>query len=131
MDGCFGNTKVRASDLDGIVSHASRHFLVLETKSPNVEVPDGQAILFERQLAAGNYTLFLVWGRNNMPERIVVCREDGSVEDYPEADLETLRRLVAAWWRDQDSYWSTPNPIRNHLERWRERLSRAIVYPNP
>lgn len=50
LNGCFGGTRIRVSDLDGIVERNGR-FLVIEAKPINYRISGGQAMLFSRLAA--------------------------------------------------------------------------------
>ena len=93
--GCFGDSKVMPSDIDGIIE-AGGHFLLIETKSPGVEIPRGQQRMFDALVKTGYFTVIVVWGYQSTPEVMQIW---GKTERKP-ADLNDLRRVVK-WWHDK------------------------------
>jgi hypothetical protein len=103
LDGCFGNRGISPTDLDGAVER-NKHLLVLETKSPGVEVPKGQEILFKSLVETAKAKVVVVWGRRNQPERARLYdsfHPDGM--DIDDVDLPRLRSYVTRWfeWADK------------------------------
>ena len=98
LDGCFGNSNIRPTDLDGFVERNGQ-FLVLEAKSPNAEIPEGQRRTFEELRRTGLFTIVIVWGPKNRPQSMQVLTKQN---DYPyeKADKQTLRNVVA-WWYEK------------------------------
>lgn len=97
LDGCFGESKIKTSDIDGIIEHHG-YFLVLESKLPNVNIPQGQEILLRQlgRIPYGLFTVFVIWGFPQHPERLRLIT---STVDYTEnADLERLRYRVNRWY---------------------------------
>lgn len=72
LRGCFGETKIEPTDIDGCVERNGQ-FLVLETKAPTASVEQGQQITFDRMLSTGRFTVIIVWGETNKPERNKLC----------------------------------------------------------
>lgn len=96
LDGCFSGTRIRVSDLDGIVER-NGEFLVIEAKSAGAPIPKGQAIMFERMVRTGRHTVFVFWGQPSTPERMRVYSAKFPAGTEFETDLDGARRLVAAW----------------------------------
>lgn len=69
LKGCFGDTKIMPTDVDGLVERNGL-FLVLETKQSGAEVPQGQLITFQQLAKTGKFTIFIIWGKKHWPERI-------------------------------------------------------------
>lgn len=67
LDDCFGGTRIRVTDLDGVVERKG-HFLYLEAKSPGKDVPKGQQIMFNHLIAEKNKAVLVIWGKPNVPE---------------------------------------------------------------
>lgn len=93
LAGCFGeeNKYFSPTDIDGIVEKKG-YFLLLETKNPGKEIPDGQKIMFDRLIRRG-FTIIIIWGKPGEPEKI---------QQWPHkprpANLEYLRMIVSAWY---------------------------------
>lgn len=100
LRGRFGETKIEPTDIDGFVERNGQ-FLVLEAKAPGVSVKDGQQIAFDRLLSTGKFTIIVVWGSTNNPERLRVYTQKRKW-DYKTADLDTLRGIVSWWFRKTD-----------------------------
>ncbi len=66
LNGCFGSTKIRVSDGDGMVERNS-HLLLFEAKLPNNPIPEGQRRMFCSLQATGLVTTFVIWGQPNKP----------------------------------------------------------------
>ena len=69
LNDCFGETKIRVTDIDGSVERYS-HQLILETKRPNVPIPEGQLIKFINLNRTGLTTVIAIWGNANNPEQM-------------------------------------------------------------
>lgn len=100
LDNCFQGTKIKVSDIDGIVERKGQ-FLILECKSPNVELPAGQKIMFDNMAKTGLFTVIVVWGEKNKPERMKILRKtkkgDFFEKDYKITEKE-LRQAVGQWY---------------------------------
>lgn len=96
LNGCFAGTKIRVSDLDGIVER-NGEFLVLEAKSPDVPLKKGQRIMFEQMVKSGHHTVFVLWGTPSTPERICVFSSKHPTGWEQTTSLVEAQRLVAAW----------------------------------
>lgn len=70
LDSCFGNTRIRVSDLDGMVERKNRH-LVIEGKGPGVPVKKGQEILFASLVKKG-FAIIVIWGNPDKVEQMSV-----------------------------------------------------------
>ena len=105
LDGCFGETRIRPTDIDGLVERNGR-FLLIEAKSPGVEIKTGQMITFKKLIDTGCFTVLLVWGERNQPQRITLMTPH-ITKEYETASLDTLRGITRSWftWANQ-----TPAP---------------------
>ena len=102
VDGCFGNTRIKPTDLDGFVERNGR-FLILEGKRGTTEVKRGQDILHRNAVASGLFWVVRLWGTPpNKVDRIQVLTPNGEW-DYPEADNRKLRAVVNEWWKWADN----------------------------
>ena len=102
LDGCFGNTKIRVTDLDGLVER-NGHFLFIEAKSSGVGVPRGQQILFDRLIESGRNTVLVVWGEPNRPE---MARLWGGTEFG--TDEAGVQAIVRDWFQyaSKEAQWT-------------------------
>jgi len=95
LDGCFGNTNIKVSDLDGFVERKGKT-LFIETKAPTVvKIKDGQQIAFDAWVKNG-MTVFVVWGYPGNPIKVRIWPKNEM-----ECDLQKLRDLVSRWY-----YWA-------------------------
>jgi hypothetical protein len=102
LNECFQGTNIRVTDIDGFVERNGR-FLVIETKKPNEEVPQGQSITFEALVRTGVFTIFVVWGARGIPQEIKVLTRDGrNNKHYLKADMGLLQKIVTEWFRFAD-----------------------------
>jgi hypothetical protein len=104
LRGCFGETRIEPTDIDGFVERNGR-FLVIETKAPYVEVKTGQMITFKRLIDTGYFTIVLVWGKPGKPEKIVLMTRQTTIE-YDSVDIEKLRKIVGSWFE-----WANHTPV--------------------
>jgi hypothetical protein len=91
LDGCFGETKIAATDIDGMIER-NGEFLVIETKTEGQDIPQGQRIFYDRLASKSGFTVMIVWGDPGIPSEIQFWGR----QKY-RADLDALRRAVAAW----------------------------------
>lgn len=104
LDGCFGDTNIRITDVDGLVERNGM-YLLLEAKSPGVQIKKGQAIMYERLARLRCFTVLIVWGKANQPERIQVTSYKSS-RTIENASIESLRGVVKEWyeWANSQTY---------------------------
>lgn len=102
LDGCFGKTRVKASDIDGVVYQNGR-FLFLEKKFPlgYVDQPQMRAI---RTLVEKGYSWIVFWCERSDGRDISMMRVFG-IEGYDStkrisATYEDFRAAVKAWWTE-------------------------------
>lgn len=109
--GCFGNTKIRPSDIDGIVD-AGGHLLLLEGKDKqDGGLDEGQGRLFRNLRYPKSVASLIWWG--NPPEGPVdrlrydppvplLVPQRGSIGTVHPASLDDLRAVVDEWHRWAD-----------------------------
>lgn len=107
LDGCFGDTKIRPTDIDGYIEH-NGCFLFIEAKSPGANLPFGQEKGFKELIKAldGRGVYFVVWGERNKPEKMRVYyvsrNPDGKstlkISDDTE-DIDSFRQSVCNWYK--------------------------------
>jgi hypothetical protein len=90
--GCFGETKIKPTDIDAIVERKG-NFLVFETKTPGIEVPQGQMILLNNLVKTGYFTVMIIWGKMN-PEKFIVMFRNWKKEYY---GVEEAKNIVTKW----------------------------------
>lgn len=114
LDSCFGNSRIRVSDLDGIVERNGR-FLVIEAKSSGAPVTTGQRRMFDAMASSGLFTVIVLWGDANKPERMrVTTRHDGRVVSVErQAGIEDVRQMVTRWYRYANTFTRTNHQIDN------------------
>ena len=100
LDGCFGVTRIKPSDIDGIIERNGK-FLVIETKLPGVEIPTGQDILLKALAAKEDFMVLCVWGYPGQPEKLVFWI-NGSPLIIDPSTLANLRFIVSAWFQYAD-----------------------------
>jgi hypothetical protein len=101
LSGCFGNSRIRVSDLDGIIERNGR-FLVLEAKSHGASVSTGQRRMFDEMAKTGVFTIIVLFGETNNPQRMRVTtqQEDGRVVSVEkQASMADVRDMVQRWYR--------------------------------
>jgi hypothetical protein len=96
FDGCF-TPKIKPTDVDGLVERNGR-FLLIETKGKDVQdLTRGQAITYQALAELGVFTILVMFGDRNCPQRAMIIRENGDFEHYLKTDLEEMREVVADW----------------------------------
>lgn len=98
LNGCFGDTKIAPTDVDGLVEH-NGHFLMLEAKNSGVTIPVGQAILHNAWLSY-RHSLIVIYGDPGKPTRLE-CYLFGSRKPRisDPATIELLRAMVNYWFK--------------------------------
>ena len=99
LDGCFGETKIKPTDIDGFVERKGK-FLAIETKAPEVEIPQGQEIMF-KQMAKIGITVFVVWGTTNTPTKLKIFYKN-MIDGPLDCNTEYLRERVSNWFSFAD-----------------------------
>ena len=96
LDGCFGNTMIKPSDIDGVIER-NGNCLFLEHKRRGVPLKEGQRRLFQALARQGN-TVIVYWESDDVITRIVLMTCNGVETRGPaESSLEILRSIVE-WW---------------------------------
>lgn len=93
LNDCFGETKIRVTDVDGLIER-NGHFLLIETKMPKQEIPVGQAILFEKFAREERHHVLIVWGYKNKP---VAAQFWG--RPVMDADEQSLKAIIRRWFK--------------------------------
>lgn len=95
LDGCFGNTKIKPTDIDGCIERKGRK-LYLETKQPGASVPQGQMWTLLSHVDDG-HTLMIIWGSDKNVETIHLYTPFEGPIVYENAGMARLRWLVKEW----------------------------------
>jgi len=99
LNGCFGNTKIKPTDVDGLVER-NGHFLVLEAKRPGVKIKAGQWWTINALRNTGLFTTIIIWGERNQPEQMQVIYPIPYAPKQPEkAGITELRDIVSRWFQ--------------------------------
>lgn len=96
LDDCFDGTKIKVTDLDGIVERHG-HVLILETKSPGAPIPRGQQILFNHLITESRFTVLIIWGEANKPVEAQVWGRAKTP-----ADEKRIKDFVSNWYKRAD-----------------------------
>lgn len=84
--------------------------MVIETKKPSEEIPQGQALTFEALVKTGIFTVVVVWGPRDIPKEIqVLTRDERKNKHYLKADMEILKRIITEWFLYADTQQSSIN----------------------
>ena len=102
LNGCFGRTGIKVSDIDGIVERKG-HLLVIETKRPGEGMEKGQRLLFAEFVRQG-HTVVIVTGRS-MEDYETVETMDAKGERHQED--RSITELVSNWFVMADN---SPDP---------------------
>lgn len=103
LNDCFPGTKIRVTDVDGFVER-NGHFLWFETKGIGKDVPLGQTIMFKRLSKEHNFTVMIIWGETNKPQRAQFI--SGGKEYKPfDCNIDKLHDLVARWFLYANKQW--------------------------
>lgn len=100
LDGCFGQTRIAVSDMDGYIERNGK-LLMLETKQAGVTIPLGQKIAFQNLARTGIVTTFVVWGASGRPEQVQAFYSERPLGSaVVTCDMDKLRRLVSTWYQE-------------------------------
>jgi hypothetical protein len=102
LDGCFGTTRIRPTDIDGLVERHG-NFLFLEAKSPGVALPRGQEITFCALARKPNNTIIVFWGDKTMQIiTSIQVFQGGKKRDLADPSIDELRKVVSEWYSHAD-----------------------------
>ncbi len=100
LDGCFGETRIKPTDIDGFVER-NGYFLAIETKAAGVEVKQGQMIVFNKLIETGKFTVLVIWGKPGKPEKmLLITRKE--TKEYS-GGMDSLRFIVSKWFQYANS----------------------------
>lgn len=109
LDGCFGQTKIRPTDVDGQVHtrFPKDRYLELEAKSINASIPTGQRMKFDsylrvnREIGRELFTILVFWGNADTKE-ITHMRKWGTTERIA-CSMQDVRQFVYDWFNNHFS----------------------------
>jgi len=93
---CFPGTKIKPTDIDGAVERNYK-FLWIETKAPEVVIPQGQEIFYKRLAKRGDLVL-IVWSTTNEPVALRMLYRNAQ-RDIDPCDLPRLQEVVTNWFK--------------------------------
>jgi hypothetical protein len=97
LNGCFGESKIKVSDIDGIVESKGK-FIIFECKfRPSDPIPTGQELMIKALTASKLFTVVVLWG-DKTPEQMKVYYPNGLVTDKRQVNLGDLRDIVTRWY---------------------------------
>lgn len=105
LNGAFGGTKIRVSDVDGMVERRG-NFLMIEGKKGGI-VSGGQEIMFQAWIRNGGSLLLLV-GMDHADHDMIIVARGGPwpINSTPfNGNRETVRRLCETWY-----LWANQHP---------------------
>lgn len=85
-------------DIDGMVER-NGYFLWVETKRPNTPLSKGQSIMFEALAKKPDFTVIVIWGEVNKPEKLQYVGENTTHI----ADLDTVKKHFTDWYKRVDA----------------------------
>lgn len=107
----FNGTKIEPMDIDAVVERHG-YFLVFETKKPDKEIPQGQAITLESLvlLGRGRVLVLVLYGKN--PEEIEGMEQwaysGGKViKIHKPCNADDVLNKVTAWFNFANNNWAT------------------------
>jgi len=110
LNDCFPRAGIRVSDIDGMVE-VSGHFLFIEWKHPNLDVPEGQLRALQRLSNLPRCTVLIVWGvTTSNPEKWQVI-SDGTLGAIHPVDFDTWHAFITAWASLADGKASTSSHL--------------------
>lgn len=97
LEGCFGASRIRPSDIDGFVERRGV-CLFLEGKGEGVPLTTGQSIAFSTLAKQGN-TVIVFWGKDHAISkmRVITQSDPGIVKP---SSLDGLRSAVKSWYEE-------------------------------
>lgn len=108
FNGCFGETKIKLSDIDGIVERKG-NFLAVEKKHPGESMQSGQRFTLEAFVKQGHHVLVLEgkseWDINHV--ELWTPNGNGVVNKYlpKEQNTSGAQEVVSKWFD-----WANSNP---------------------
>lgn len=99
LKGCFGNTKIEPTDVDGLVERKDR-FLLLEAKKLGQDATNGQMMTYKSLVKLRCFFVLIIYGAKNKPVLIQAITQYGNFRR--EVNLKHLREIVSRWYEYAD-----------------------------
>ena len=101
LNNCF-ERKIRLTDIDGLVE-ANNHFLLLEGKTTNIDLPRGQKIALERLAKLPEFTVIVFEGNPPDLETIISWKVLG--KNKYNGGFQDFRNFIKQWfiWAEKDN----------------------------
>ena len=93
---CFEPTKIRISDIDGIVERRG-HFLWIECKRPGEIITKGQEIMHSALTKNGSFTVLILWGEVDSPIKYKCISEKGNIKEESGIGTDYIKQLIKRW----------------------------------
>ena len=121
---CFCNG-IQISDIDGEVER-NGYFLRIETKHPSGDVPTGQHRLFLALQRTQVFTILVVWGQKNRPERGLIYTKSGDRKLVNSFDFEAMHFYIKRWfaWANRQPKAQSPKDLLKEIASIRQELQR-------
>jgi len=87
--------KMSPMDFDGVIE-SQLHYLIMETKGLQVEIPKGQLYTLGRLNRAKDFVVMQIWGKNE-PEQFTWIKRDGEPSGIYLYDVKAAREFVRKW----------------------------------
>lgn len=95
LNGCFGASGIKVSDVDGIIERNGLFFM-LEWKPPDKRLSTGQRKTFKALVETGLFTILIIWGDPQSPGHIQLADHNGIGERQP-AGRDKIVQIVSGW----------------------------------
>ncbi len=101
---CFSPTKIKISDIDGVVEH-NGWFLFIEVKQYNKKIPQGQDILFEKLTEISDRITVLLLhtqgAAGNLDIREYAMYQKGEmIRNWRPTNIETIKNVITNWFQE-------------------------------
>jgi hypothetical protein len=96
LNNCFKPTKIRVTDMDGLVER-NGHFLLIEAKSLGKDIPIGQQILFNNLIKSDRWHVLILWGAPNSPEKLQLWGHHSAPKPTNETKVQKIVRRWFVW----------------------------------
>lgn len=101
LDLCFGQTKIKITDIDGMVER-NGFFLMFETKKAGVNIPQGQKIMFRNFSNNGNHVL-VIWGYQSDSIHDLLWIYPTGEKYYYDKSKDFIQKIVKKWYSHADA----------------------------
>ena len=99
LEGCFGETKIMPMDFDCVVER-HKHYLVIETKYPDTQIPQGQLITLEGLMSPKSFCVMKIWGKEEPLYFETMFAYKGKIYKETGGGVEKAREFVKRWFEN-------------------------------